>query len=384
MTATMSDSSSDVRAAIDAVLPEVVASAGDTERLRRLPDELVRALRDAGLFRMLVPADFGGLGVEFPTSVEVLRSIARADGAAGWSVMINTESPQLLALLPRSTFEEIYESGPDVTIAGAFAPKGVATRVDGGVTVAGRWQFASACEHSDLLFGNCVVPSDPGVAPVLRCVVAPRAAWKIHDTWDTLGLRGTGSHDIELADVFVPDDHTFDLFGGEPCFDGPEWSAPVLQFGLHIGAVALGIADGAHQAAVEIATGGKSRLYGRTPLKESELFQFRLGRAEADLRAAEAMLYRQVDEFWSAARLGEASMLMAPRILQSVSWVVDTCVRVVDACYHGSGGSAAYRSSPLERRVRDIHTLHQHASIQETVFANSGALLMGVVPDLGL
>jgi len=379
------------RAAIDRLLPVVSEQSGATEEMRRMGPELVASFRDVGLFRMLLPRSHGGLGIDYPTSVEVLRSIARADGSVGWSLMINTESPQLFALLPESTFEAFYAAGPDITIAGAFAPSGTAIPVDGGFEVSGRWQFASACEHSDYLFANCVVPgvapdapgSDPD-APVLRCVVAPRDRWTIHDTWDTLGLRGTGSHDISLDEAFIADDHVFDLFGGRPFSGDPGFATPVLQFSMHIGAVALGIAEGAHRAAVELATTGKRRLYGRTPLAESEPFQQMLGRTEADLRAAHALLMAQANEFWDASCSGAPSITMVPRVRQAVTWIVSTAVAVVDQCHRAGGGGAARRSSPLERRMRDIHTLSQHAAVQEAGFANSGALLVGIVPEFRL
>jgi alkylation response protein AidB-like acyl-CoA dehydrogenase len=385
-TATADRANAELLVGLDSILATVRARAAEVEAARRIPSDLAESFRRIGLFRMLVPASHGGLGVDFPTSVEVIRSLAKADGAIGWSLMINVESPQLLALLPRSAFEEIYAGGPDVTIAGAFAPKGAARRVDGGYVVTGRWPFASSCEHSDLLFANCVIPpqDDSSSVPTLRCMVAPRQSWTIHDTWDTLGMRGTGSHDISLEGAFVDEAHTFDLFGGTPCLSGPAFGAPLLQFSLHIGAVALGIAEGAHAESVELAAGGRTRLYGRTPLAESELFQHRLGRAEADLRAAHALLFRQVDEFWTAAIDGSASLLLLPRVLQTVGWVVETATHVVDGCYRVSGGSAAYRSSPLERRLRDIHTLSQHASVQEMVFANAGAILLGITPPMGI
>lgn len=376
------------RAAVDALLPLVSEQSGETEQMRRMSADLVSAFRDVGLFRMLLPTAHAGLGIDYPTSVEVLRSIAMADGSVGWSLMINTESPQLFALLPESTFRRFYDAGPDITIAGAFAPSGTAVPVDGGFEVAGRWQFASACEHSDYLFANCVVTSptsaDTGAAPVLRCVVAPRDRWTIHDTRDTLGLRGTGSHDISLDGAFIADDHVFDLFGGRPFSDEPGFATPVLQFSMHIGAVALGIAEGAHRAAVQLAMDGKRRLYGRTPLSESEPFQQMLGRTEADLRAAHALLMAQANEFWQASCNGTSAITMMPRVRQAVTWIVGTAVSVVDQCHRAGGGGAARRSSPLERRMRDIHTLSQHAAVQEAGFANSGALLVGIVPEFRL
>jgi alkylation response protein AidB-like acyl-CoA dehydrogenase len=371
--------------AVEPLLARIRERADEIEAARRLPADLLDELAGAGLFRMLVPESHGGLGTDFPTSVEVLRSIARADGATGWSLMIGTETPQLLALLDRSAFDELYAGGPDLVVGGAFAPKGMAQPVEGGYRVSGRWGFASGCEHSDWLFGNCVVPpADGDGPPSLLCALLPRDEWEIVDTWHTAGLRGTGSHDIAVTDHFVPAAHTFDLFGGTPCFAAQGFTAPLLQFSMHIGAVALGIAEGAHEEVVELARTGKARLYGRSKMVESELFQHRLGRAEADLRAAAALLDSQVREYWRLAGEGSVTPPLLDRVLQAVAWVVDTSATVVDACYRAGGGSAIYAASPLQRRLRDIHTLTQHASVQEGVFANSGAALMGVPAGLGL
>lgn len=364
---------------ISAMLPDIKNRAAEIEQCRRIPQDLVDSLRDAGLFRMLLPDSHGGLGYDFPSSVALLRDLASADGAVGWSMMISNESPQLFALLPRETFDAVYAAGPDATVAGTFAPKGQAMPVDGGYRASGRWSFASGCEYSDWLFGNCVVPpATADAAPSLRCVLLPREQWQIHDTWHTSGLRGTGSQDISLDDVFVDEGYSFDLFGGQPCINTPIFALPIAQFSLHIGAVALGIAEGAHEDLIALATTGKKRLYGRTPMTESELFQFRLGDSEAELRAMEALLFRQTDEFWTQAQDGTLTPALLPRVLQAVSWVARSAAAVVTTCYHAGGGSVIYDKSPLQRRLRDIHTLSQHASVQESLFANNGAALLGV------
>src|SRR5258706_3951355 len=275
--------------------PRICGGAAEIEHARRIPLDLVAELRAAGFFRMLLPRSHGGLEVEYPATLDVLAELAAADGATGWTVMIGSESPQLLALLPRKSFDEIYAAGPDVIIAGAFAPQGRATSVEGGLRVTGRWGFASGCQHADWLFGNCALvdsaaTTEPSAPPGLRCALAPARDWTIHDTWRTAGLRGTGSHDIEALDLLVPAERSFVLFGGVPTLPGPLFQAPLLQASLHIGAVALGIAECAVADLVAFAGTRKKRLYAATALPDSVLFQHRLGHAEADLQAARALL----------------------------------------------------------------------------------------------
>lgn len=248
-----------------------------------------------GVFRMLAPRSHGGLEIDFPATVDVLAELAGADGATGWTSMIGCETPQLFALLPRASFDAVYASGPDVICAGAFAPQGSAELAGGVYRASGRWGFASGCQHADWLFGQCVVTQNgvptpgpvPG-APALRCVALPAARFEILDTWNTSGMRGTGSHDIALRDADVPAEWTFDLWLGEPSVAGPLFAAPTLQFSLHIGAVALGIAEGALGDLAALAGTSKKRLYARAELADQPLFQYRLGHAEADARAARA------------------------------------------------------------------------------------------------
>jgi alkylation response protein AidB-like acyl-CoA dehydrogenase len=364
--------------------PEIARRAPEIEAGRRLPPDLVAALRSAGVFRMLVPRAFGGDAVDFPVSAAVLEELAGADGAVGWTAMIGCETAQIFCLLPRPTFERIYRAGPDVICAGAFAPEGVAEPGPGGLRARGRWGFASGCQHADWLFGNCAVQSSGPGPPPLRCVALPAERWQIHDTWRVLGLRGTGSHDIELPETVVPEDQTFQLFGGVPTLAGPHFAAPLAQFSLHIGCVALGIARGALDDLVTLARGGKRRLYAASSLAESPLFQHALGRAALDLEAARALLFGRVAEFWADACAGAVPPERVPHFLSAVAWTADTCARVVGACYRAGGGSALREASPLQRRLRDIQTLTQHASVQDSVFTTAGAGRLGRDDRFGL
>jgi len=371
--------------------PSLAARAAEHDAARRLSRALVAELKALGVFRMLVPRSHGGLEIDFPSSVEILVALAAADGATGWSVMIGCETPQLFGLLPRASFDAVYAAGPDVVCGGAFAPQGKAETVSGGYRASGRWSFASGCQHADWLFGQCVVMTDgapapgpmPG-APKLRCVVRPVADWEILDTWHTAGMRGTGSHDIAINDAHVAEDWTFDLWLGQPSLPGPAFAAPLLQFSLHIGAVALGIAEGALADIVALAATRKVRLYARAELADQPLFQYRLGHAEADVRAARALLSGCAAKYWAQAVAGAVDPGLRTEVLQGVAWVAETAARVVDVCYTAGGGSALYEKSPLQRRLRDIHTLTQHASVQENVFATAGAEKLGRPGSFGL
>ncbi len=364
--------------------PSLAARAREIESGRRLPPELVKELQAMGLFRMLVPRSHGGLEIEFPPSVDILAALAAADGATGWTVMIGCETAQIFALLPRASFDEIYKGGPDTICGGAFAPQGKAAVESGGYRASGKWAFASGCQHADWLFGQCVVlengapvPGPMPGSPKLRCIVRPASAWKIHDTWHTSGMRGTGSQDISTEESHIDEEWTFDLWYGQPSLPGPAFVMPMLQFSMHIGAVALGIAEGTIADLVALAGTKKVRLYARAELADQPLFQYRLGHAEADARAARALLTSSAASYWARAQAGTVDPTMVNEVLQTTAWVVETSARAVDACYQAGGGTALYETSPLQRRLRDIHTLTQHASVQENVFATAGAAKLG-------
>jgi alkylation response protein AidB-like acyl-CoA dehydrogenase len=371
--------------AVRDLLPGIAARSPEIDKARRLPLDLVDQLKTAGAFRMFLPESHGGYGVDIRAGMDILEAISRADGSAGWTVMIGSETPHLLALLPRERFDAIYAAGPDVIIGGGFNAQGEAHVVEGGYRASGRWNFASGCEHADWLLGNCVIlengkprPGSTEGMPEVRAMLFKKSDVRILDTWNVLGLRGTGSHDIAAENAFCPSDLTFDVFQGVPTIPGPGFIAPVLHFVLHLGAVAVGIAQGALDDMVAVVNSGKKRLYARASLAESPVFQVHLGRADMNVRAARAFLRSTADELWAACSTDPASVpAMAPRISAAAAWVTETTCAAVDACYRAGGGGAARDSSPLQRRFRDIHTFSQHAAIAEGWFGQAGAGLLG-------
>jgi alkylation response protein AidB-like acyl-CoA dehydrogenase len=371
--------------AVRDLIPTISAREAEIEAARRIPPDLLKELVAAGCFRMLVPTSHGGDEIDLLSSIDILETLAAADGAVGWTVMIGCETPLLFALLPRHTFDTFYEAGPNVIVGGAFAPQGEAQIVDGGYRVTGRWAFASGCQHCDWLFGNCVVTENeqprPGLSPdtpQLRGMLFRATEAEIFDTWKVVGLRGTGSHDMAVTDLFVPTDHTLDIFFGQSSIPGPLFKFPLPVFSLHIATVAVGIAQGALNGLISFIGTRKRRLYARASLAETPLVQYRLGHAETTLRAARALLYTEAERLWQLATNGETEVAsLTTRILATDSWIAQTCASIVDTCYTVGGGQAVYDSSPLQRRLRDIHTLTQHASVSESALTRAGATLVG-------
>src|SRR5580692_12979860 len=220
--------------------------SGEIESARRLPLELVALLRDSGLLRAGMPAEVGGLELAPGSALECAEEVARGDASAGWCVSIAITSSLLVAYLPPSSRNELFGDGRGVA-AGVWAPQGTARSVPGGVVVSGRWPFCSGITHADVLFAGCGLEDRPAV------VALPTEQLQILDTWHTLGLRGTGSHDTVADEVFVPDTHVVSIFDG-PSIDRPLYRFPPFGFfAACITAAAMGNARAAIDNFVELA-----------------------------------------------------------------------------------------------------------------------------------
>ena len=385
----MPDDVIDVLAAVRDLAPSISARSAEIESGRRLPLDLLGQLIAAGCLRMLTPRSHGGLEVDLPLSMEIIETLAAADGATGWTVMIGSESPMLFALLPRSRFDQIYASTPDVILGGGFAPRGQAAAGAGGYLVNGRWAFVSGCQHSQWLIGNCVVTENgrprPGLLPGssdIRAMLFRSNQVTIIDTWEVNGLRGTGSHDIEVKNLPVSSDDSLDIFIGQSCVPGPLYKAPVVSFALHIGAVGVGIARHALADIIALVQTNKKRLYTGSAIADSPLFHYRLAHAETSLRAARALLMAESRAVWQSSLAGHSPTPgETARVVGSVAWAAQTAASIVDTCYTAGGGSAPYNASSLQRHLRDVHTLTQHAAVNEAMLARAGAFLTGKSPD---
>jgi alkylation response protein AidB-like acyl-CoA dehydrogenase len=337
-------------------------------------------LRTAGCFRLAVPRSHGGLEVDLFEHLEVMAEVARADGSVGWTVMIGTAAPVVFGLLPRATFDAIYADGPDVIFGGVFNPTGVATPVEGGYTVSGRWAFASGCQHCDWFAAHCFVPDDR--MPPVRMMVLPRSDVEILDTWSVSGLRGTGSHDFVVDDVLVPDERTFAM-GDAASVDGALWRVPEISLStMQFANVAIAIAQGALDDVMAIAT-DKVPAFDEATLASNPLFQNQIGEADAKLRAARTLLYADAGALWSKAT---SSSPITPedraRIRGTTTWAIEVATSVVDTAFAAGGGSSIYDASPLQRRLRDIHALGQHFLVKSDTFTKAGAVLLGQEVDL--
>lgn len=255
---------------------------------------------------------------------------------------------------------------PRFVIAGVAAPSGTADPVDGGYRVTGRWPFASGCRHATWLVGGCRVTGD---RPGIRMMILPAAEVRIHDgTWETAGLRGTGSHDIEADAVFVPGFHTFSLMGPSP-LGFPAFA----MLSLGIGAVALGIARAAIDEFTGVATAKRIAASGQTVASRGWA-RAAVARAEALRASGLAYLLSQVDATDAADPASVARMRLA------VATATGNAAQAVDLMYEAAGGVSVYARSPLQRYLRDVHATTQHAMVGPEVRDAIGAVLLGESP----
>jgi indole-3-acetate monooxygenase len=370
-------------AMVDAVhdLAQSIANRSEAiERGGRVTQDMIDDLTAAGCFRALVPSSLGGPELSLPDQMQVNEELARADGSVGWVAMIGAMAPALFGFLPRETLDAIYADGPDVILAGTLNPTGTATPVEGGFQVIGQWGFASGCEHSHWFLAHCVV--DDGRVPPVRMMLLPPSDVEIKDTWSVSGLCGTASHDFVVNGAFVPAERSF-VVGGPATVDAPLLRVPLPSISaLECAAVAVGIAQGAMDDITGLAT-GKVPAFDKARLATNPLFQNQVGSADAALRAARALLYSDAAAVWSTAADGAAfAPQLRARVRATATWATHTAASVVDTAYTAGGGTALYTSSPLQRRLRDIHAVTQHFGVKLDTLTRAGAVLAGEDVDL--
>ena len=369
------------------LLPVIAARAAEIEQARQLPADLAAQLVDTGVFKLCVPHELAGGEAPPPVLLEAIEAAARADGSVGWNIMIGATSGTTAAYLEPAAARLIHGS-PRAVTGGIFAPRGKAVREGDGWRVSGTWQWASGNAQVQWMKGGCIAWEGgkprmvrDGVPEVLT-VYLPREQISFADNWYVSGLCGTGSCDMTVEDVFVPAAHALSLVRDRPRVDAPLYRFPVFGLlAMGCAAVALGIARGAIDDLVALA-GAKVPTLARRPLAERAGTQAEIARAEAGVRSARAFLLEAIDAAWRDAERGvaiEIERRMALRL--AATHATEASARAVDACYTLAGGSSVYRTSPLQRRFRDIHVITQHMMVAPPSYEVAGRVVLGLPTD---
>jgi len=319
--------------------------------------------------------------------LESVEALAYGDGAAGWCLAIGATSGLLLGYLPPEAARAVY-ARPEVILGGVFAAKGRARPEGAGYRVSGRWPFASGCEHCDWLMGGCVVEDGERVRalvngkPDIRLMLAPADQVTIHDTWRVMGLRGTGSHDIEFDQVWVAGEHSASVLSDPPLSAAPLYAFPLFGLlALAIAGVSLGIARGALDDVVALAREktptGSARLLAERPAVQADV-----ARAEAAVGAARTLLFDAVQGAWETAReRGEVPVRQRAAIRLAATHAATAAAEATGTAYRLGGGSAIYDSSPLQRRFRDANVATQHMLVASGTWELAGRMILGLETD---
>jgi alkylation response protein AidB-like acyl-CoA dehydrogenase len=369
--------------------PLVTALRSRLDRDRRLPDELVEAIGDAGLFGMWLPGALGGPEQPPLVFLQAIEELARQDGSVGWCTAIAAGHGRFAGALPRRSASKIFGCGRTV-LAGTLNPVGKAIAVPGGYRVSGRWEYGSIIDHAQWVYGNCVICDEDGNRrsdgdpPELRLCLFPRTAVDVIDTWHVSGLRGTGSHDFAVTDLFVPDDNTIPLqdFTPLPTHPGPIYKVPMSPiFSCILSVILLGIARSAIEALVALAV-SKTPMGSPTVLREKSLIQADVARAEALVRAGRALLFNEVEAMWQDVVAGRRVTLHRRALVRLAACEAGHyAVRAVDLVHAAGGGTSIREENRIERCWRDAHAAAQHFSVsQHSNLEPVGRVLFGLEP----
>jgi 3-hydroxy-9,10-secoandrosta-1,3,5(10)-triene-9,17-dione monooxygenase len=378
----------------EALVPVLRERAAKAEELRRMPDETIEDLHRTGLFRILQPKRVGGSELPFRAIVELVAAISRGDGSTGWVLANLAAHHWLLGMWPKQAQDEIWGESPDNLIGSALIfPRGRARPVPGGYRLTGRWPFSSGVDAATWsLIGAIVHDQESGTAEP-RIFVLPASDFTIIDTWHVIGLAGTGSKDVAVEDVFVPEYRSVavrEITGGPNPGSAVNpsvlYQLPAISlFAFCIAGVSLGIAQGAIEYFVETMRTRTSYYTGRN-LADFVTVQVHLAEAAAIADSARAVLLGDCDEATRIVGEGQIPSLdHRARYRRDGAYAATLCTKAVDVLFQATGGGAIYARNPLQRAFRDVHAANAHYVLNWDINgAMYGRVALGLSPDATL
>ena len=365
------------------LLPKVKARRAEIEQGRKIPKDIAASLRDTGIFALGVPRALGGDEASPADTARVVETIAEADGSTGWVSMIGISSGQAAGYMQEAGAKEVY-ADPTLPVAALAGPIGKFTREDGGLRVSGRWSFASGIDHCEWIWvGGMVFENDAPVmtehGPEIHHVSLPVREGEVVDTWHVSGLRGTGSNDFAVNDVFVPEQHVWSLFDPSGHRPEPLYQMPVVSafVGSTLAPVALGIARAALNELIEAAQ-TKVPTMSMAVLADRAVGQVDVARAEAKLGSARAFLYDAIDDMWDTVLVGrEPTMRQRALVRMAAVNAVETGADVARTCNVLAGGGALYDTSDFQRHARDAEAMLHHFTVSQHTWEDAGRALLG-------
>ena len=388
---------------------QVAAAADRIDAERQLPPELAADLADAGFFRLLLPRALDGAELPHPDFLRILEIFAGVDASVAWCLNQNNVFATSAARMPPDTARQIWREPRAVVTNGPPTPACRAVPVPGGYRLNGRWNLSSGSDHATWIAALSPVaaadgahngaaptaappaappsagsppagsPSDDTAGP--RILLMPKCQVQIVDSWQVSGLRGTGSFSFEVADQFIPQEHTY-IQDGPPWADGALYVIPrTLLFAAGFATVALGVARRSLEIAIEVA-GQRMPYRSGVLLRDQQTTQRAIGEAHAQHSAARAFLQDRAAAVWDAADR-HRSLTLEQRIGLRVAAThgIRTAAQVVDAAYTLCGAGAIYHANPIQRRFQDIHVITQHIQGHYVHYETAGQYLLGMAPQ---
>jgi alkylation response protein AidB-like acyl-CoA dehydrogenase len=371
--------------------PLIAGAADRIEKEREIPAEVLAALHEARLFRMLIPRSCGGEELDPATFFEVMEAIAMADASVAWCIGQNSGMSMAAAYLDPKVAHAIFGNPQAAVASGPPDRNAKAVIVDGGYRVTGNWTFASGSRHSQWLGGHCTV-REPDGSPRLgpdgkpleqRTMLFPKSSATMTDVWQVMGLKGTGSDNYAVTDLFVPADYSFTRESAADRRErGPLYRFSIFNmFGVAFSAVALGIARKVLDDFIALAK-EKIPFTGTTLLRDNGVIQSQVGLSEARLQAARTYVLDTFRRLYTLVSDG-GSLTHEQRIANRIvtTYAIQQAREVVNFVYHAAGATAIFESNPFERRFRDLHTVTQQGQGHYANFEALGQTLLGTPPS---
>ena len=376
-------------ASVKALIPILRERASSTEELRRLPPETERELHDAGLFRIVQPRRVGGSELDYVALVDCADALAQADASVAWNFANLASHHWMLGMFDRRAQDAVWSKDVNALIASSFIfPAGRASKVGGGYVLNGHWPFSSGVESCEWNMLASVVSSDDEADGIeYRIFLLNRNDYKINDTWNATGLRGTGSNDVGVTDVFVAEWMTIavsDLTGGptpgSAANPNPLYALPVFSlFPYVLSGVGLGNAQACLDDYVEVAR-HRASTYNRAKLGDMQSTQIKIAEASAKIDAARLIMRSNCINAMADARRGHVPDLAAKtRLRRDGAFSVNLCTDAVSLLFAASGARSLFSSGTLQRQFRDAHAVNSHLAFNfDAAGTNYGRVALGL------
>jgi indole-3-acetate monooxygenase len=374
---------------VDEIGAILQASGGKSEELATLAPESVQALRDAGMFRLKLPAVLGGAEADPVTEMLVLERLAYYDFTSAWCTMVGATGVAALgAFLPEAGLDQVFDNGYSPTAAISFFPAGHAVREKGGYRLSGRWRFNSGIRHSEWVLGGAVVEgseSENSGRPLVIFAAMPTKDVTLYDNWrDVVGLKGTGSCDCSVENYFLSEHFSFvwDLLKPKPCRGGPSYLLPPFSYvAKEHGSVAVGAARRALDELISLATTTRGA-FRSSKLDERQVVHRQIAEADLKIRAARALMHERYEELYQKVNAGE---LPEGRDIADTRAIcvhaTDVAISIATMVYHFSGNTGLRHPHVIGRLLRDLNTAGIHQVMSDTAYENHGKFRLGLPAD---